>query len=284
MSYLILQSPLMDSQRREQAAAIAEADQVIQVRNHVVRFNGFNPEQLGELSDWAQQHRTDMAVLETIAPLSDLKLLAMDMDSTLINIECIDEIAEAAGKGTEVAAITEASMRGEIKDFTESLRRRVAMLEGVDATYLEHVYEHRLQLNPGAEHLLTTAKHHGITTLLVSGGFTFFTQRLKARLGIDHAYANELEVKAGKLTGRVLGDIVDGAAKARYLRELAQQLGAGPMQCMAIGDGANDLPMMSEVHYSVAYHAKPAVQAAARFSINYNGLDAVLHWFDKPNP
>ena len=280
MKYLVLQSPILDTQLREQIAAIAEADQVIQVRNHVVRFNGFNESLLEDIRHWCQQHKVDMAVLDELRSLNDIKILAMDMDSTLINIECVDEIAGCAGRKDQVAEITEATMRGEIKDFKESLIKRVALLEGTSAKCLQTIYDDILHLNPGAEALIETAHKHGITTLLVSGGFTFFTSRLKERLDLDYAYANQLEVLDGKLSGRVLGDILDGDAKANYLETLMEQLGATPEQCIAIGDGSNDLPMMSKVDYSVAYMAKPKVQEEARFSINHNGLDAVLNFFD----
>lgn len=215
------------------------------------------------------------------ARLSDYRVLAMDMDSTLINIECIDEIADAVGVKPQVAAITEAAMRGEITDFADSLRRRVALLEGVPESALAEVYEQRLRLNPGAEALLSAARQAGLTTLLVSGGFTFFTERLKQRLQLDHAYSNTLEVVDGKLTGRVLGDILDGAAKARHLAELCRSLNADPAtQAIALGDGANDLPMLNLAAINVAYHAKPAVRAAAAQAINFGGLDSVLYWFE----
>ena len=158
--------------------------------------------------------------------------------------------------------------------------KRVALLEGTSAQCLQTIYDDILRLNPGAETLIETAHKHGVTTLLVSGGFTFFTSRLKERLDLDYAYANQLEILDGKLSGRVLGDILDGDAKANYLSTLMEQLGATPEQCIAIGDGSNDLPMMSKVDYSVAYMAKPKVQEQARFSINHNGLDAVLNFFD----
>ena len=280
MKYLVLQSPILYAQLREQIAAIAEADQVIQVRNHVIRLNGFNESLLDDIRNWCQEHKVDMAILDELRSLSDIKILAMDMDSTLINIECVDEIAGCAGRKEEVAAITEATMRGEIKNFKESLIKRVALLEGTSADCLQTIYIDKLRLNPGAEALLETAQKHGITTLLVSGGFTFFTSRLKERLNLDYAYANQLEVLDGKLSGRVLGDILDGDAKANYISALMEQLGATPEQCIAIGDGSNDLPMMSKVQYSVAYRAKPAVQEQARFSINHSGLDAVLNFFE----
>lgn len=237
------------------------------------------------VDDWCRSRQLDHVWVPAGARLSDYRVLAMDMDSTLINIECIDEIADAVGVKPQVAAITEAAMRGEITDFADSLRQRVALLKGVPETALNEVYEQRLRLNPGAEALLNAAREAGLTTLLVSGGFTFFTERLKQRLKLDHAHANTLEVIDGKLTGRVLGDILDGAAKARYLRELCASLEVDPAkQAIALGDGANDLLMLGQAAINVAYHAKPAVRAAAGQAIDVGGLDSVLHWFEDTAP
>ena len=212
--------------------------------------------------------------------LGDFKLIAFDMDSTLINIECIDEIADAVGKKAEVAAITEATMRGEIKDFKESLRRRVALLEGVPVSALQQVYDQRLQLNPGASELVAACKDAGLKVLLVSGGFTFFANRVKERLGIDFARSNLLDEADGQLTGRVVqqswGDICDGAEKRRTLLEVASLLGVSPQECIAVGDGANDLPMMNEAGLSVAFHAKPTVREQAMVAIDTGGLDRLL--------
>ncbi len=212
--------------------------------------------------------------------LRDFKLIAFDMDSTLINIECVDEIAAAAGRKAEVAAITEAAMRGEITDYADSLRRRLALLRGVPLAALETVYAQHLQLNPGVQTFVSACQAAGLKTLLVSGGFTFFSERIRARLKLDFARANRLEVADGKLTGALVprpwGEIVDGAEKKRVLLEVAELLGILPEQTIAVGDGANDLPMMSAAGLSIAFHAKPAVREQAMLSITEGGMDRAL--------
>lgn len=226
---------------------------------------------------------TNSLALQDFTPplaLADFKLIAFDMDSTLINIECIDEIAETVGLKTEVAAITEATMRGEIADFKTSLRRRVALLKGVSLQDMERVYAERLQLNPGAIELIAACKKAGMKVLLVSGGFTFFADRIAARLGIDYAKSNELEVVNNLLTGGLVkqswGDICDGEEKRKTLLETCTLLGIKPSQSIAVGDGANDLPMMAAAGLSVAYRAKPKVREQAMVAINEGGLDRLL--------
>jgi phosphoserine phosphatase len=215
--------------------------------------------------------------------LQDFKLIAFDMDSTLINIECVDEIADAAGRKAEVAAITEAAMRGEITDYKDSLRRRVALLQGVTVDHLEQVYKHRLQLNPGAAELVLACKAAGLKVLLVSGGFTYFSERLRQRLALDFARSNQLEIIDGRLTGRLIdqswGDICDGAEKRRTLLEACDLMGCSPQQAIAMGDGANDLEMMGVAGLSVAYRAKPKVRAQAKVAIDMGGLDRLLELF-----
>ncbi len=215
--------------------------------------------------------------------LSDYRLIAFDMDSTLIDIECVDEIADAAGRKAEVAAITEAAMRGEIADYKESLRQRVALLAGVTVEQLEQVYRHRLQINPGADELVQACREAGLRTLLVSGGFTFFADRVKRRLQLDDARSNLLEVVDGRLTGRLLdqawGDICDGAEKRRAVLQTCERIGCSPQQAIAVGDGANDLDMMAAVGLSVAYRAKPKVRAQAKVAIDMGGLDRLLELF-----
>lgn len=215
--------------------------------------------------------------------LSDFKLIAFDMDSTLINIECVDEIADAVGKKAEVAAITEAAMRGEITDYKASLRQRVALLKGVTEAQIDQLYRERLRLNPGAAELVAACKQAGLKVLLVSGGFTHFTDRVRDQLSIDFTRSNLLEVQSGALTGRMVnqawGDICDGDEKRSMLLQTCAQLGIAPAQAIAMGDGANDLPMMRVAGLSVAYHAKPAVREQAMVRINSGGLDRLLKLF-----
>lgn len=247
-----------------------------------IRFEGVltdNPSGLLALPETIQQalniEQLDAAIVPTHRTLNDFKLVVFDMDSTLINIECIDELADFAGRKTEVSAITETAMRGEM-DYRESLQKRVAVLEGLDARVLARVFSERLLLNPGARELLDALQQSGIHTALLSGGFTYFTERLRIELGLDFATSNELEIVSGKLTGRVVGNIVDAQAKADHLKALTQEFGLARNQVMAVGDGANDLLMMAEAGTSVAYRAKPATQAKATHAINHGGLDSIL--------
>jgi phosphoserine phosphatase len=220
--------------------------------------------------------------------LRSFKLVAFDMDSTLINIECIDEIAAAAGRGAEVAAITEAAMRGEIADYAQSLRQRLALLRGVPLSALEQVYAERLRLNPGVEAFVAACQGAGLKTLLVSGGFTFFSERVRQRLGLDFARANMLDVADGRLTGALVprpwGEVVDGSEKRRVLLEVAELMGIAPEQAIAVGDGANDLPMMGVAGLSIAFHPKPAVLQQAMLSITSGGMDRALAVVLDPGP
>ena len=225
-------------------------------------------------------------VIQGFAPplkLADFRIAAFDMDSTLINIECIDEIAAAAGRKAEVAAITEAAMRGEISDFKDSLRRRLALLQGVPESALEAVLKERLQFNPGARELCAALKAAGLKLLLVSGGFSYFTRYVVQELGIDFVRSNELEIKDGRLTGGLIpqawGDICDGEEKRRMLLQCCDAIGAQPRQAIAVGDGANDLLMLGASGLSVAYHAKPRVREQAMVAINAGGLDRLLTLF-----
>ena len=232
------------------------------------------------LDAYCREHHIDWAIVPAGLKLRDFRLLAMDMDSTLINIETVDEIGAAVGKKDEIAAITLAAMRGEIADYATSLRQRVALLAGVPLAALDRLYTDTLRLNPGAEALLSAAKAAGLKTLLVTGGFTHFTDRLKQRLGFDRVAANVLGVKGDALDGTLVGDIIDGAAKKRAVLDFCNDLGCDPGEVLAIGDGANDLPMMHAVGFSVAFHAKPKVREAATAAIDFGALDSLLNWFE----
>lgn len=231
-----------------------------------------------DLTDVLDAAQLDGAYVASQRPWSEFRLLAMDMDSTLITIECIDEIADFAGVKSAVAAVTAAAMRGEL-EFQEALRRRVDLLSGLPVSVLESVFQERLRLSPGALELLDKAQSASMHTLLLSGGFTFFTNRLQQQLGLNETRANELEVRNETLTGRIQGPIVDGAVKARTVTEVADRLGIRREAILVVGDGANDLPMMRRAGVSIAYHAKPIVRKEATHSLNYVGLDGIPHLF-----
>ncbi len=246
----------------------------------VVRIQGAERTQAFDaLIPLIEAEKLDWAFVDAGKKLSDFGLICFDMDSTLITIECIDELADFAGKKAEVSEVTEAAMRGEI-DYRESLRRRLSLMAGLDARVLSKVYGERLLLSPGARELLEAAQNAGLRTAILSGGFTYFTERLRIELGFDFATSNELEISGGKLTGKVVGDIVDAAAKAHHLARLRDELGLRKDQVIACGDGANDLMMMAEAGLSVAFRAKPATRAQANVAINFCGLDALVNLFD----
>ncbi|MCY0388058.1 phosphoserine phosphatase SerB [Robbsia sp. Bb-Pol-6] len=276
---LTLQSlvPIAD-EHLDQLRRLSGATSLVEIDATACRLIAAPLEQREAVAHYCAAHALDHAYLPPLR-LADFGLLAMDMDSTLITIECIDEIADFCGLKAEVSAITEAAMRGEIGDFRESLRRRVALLAGLDASVLEQVYDARVRLSPGAETMLAGVRDAGLATLLVSGGFTFFTRRLKARLGIEEAHANTLEIVGGKLTGRVLGEIVDGEVKARHVLTACKALGIDGRQAIAMGDGSNDLPMMRVAGLSVAFRAKPVVRAGASVAFDHVGLDGLLRLF-----
>ncbi len=249
-----------------------------QIDAHAYRLHEAKPH--ADISSYCLEHRIDCGFVPAGKQLSDFGLVVMDMDSTLISIECIDEIADMQGLKPQVATITEEAMQGKI-DFAESLRRRVSLLKGLDEGALQRVYDERLKLNPGAEAMLTELKKQGIKTLLVSGGFVFFTERLKLRLGLDYTHANTLEIVDGKLTGRVLGQILDAQGKADWLVKIRDELGLKTEQVIAMGDGANDLKMMAKAGVSIAYHAKPVVREKASYALNFVGLDGLVRLFEK---
>ena len=260
----------------ERIAGLATATRIEQVAPHAYRLREAKPHDA--IATFCHDHQLDYGFVRPSQQLANFGLVVMDMDSTLISIECIDEIADMQGLKPQIAAITEAAMRGEI-DFTESLHRRVALLEGLEESALQRVYDERLQLNPGAEAMLTALKIHGIKTLLVSGGFVFFTERLKQRLGLDYAHSNTLEIVNGKLTGKVLGNIVDAQGKAEWLVHIRNELELKPEQVIAMGDGANDLKMLAQAGISIAYHAKPVVRSQASYAFNFVGLDGLVNLF-----
>lgn len=273
---LVIQGLEVETRDLKELARMTGANGIEQVRPNVFRLAHCTPHP--EVPALCERAHLDYGYVPDNQRLEDIGLVVMDMDSTLITIECIDEIADMLGIKPQVAEITAAAMRGEI-DFAESLTRRVALLAGLEESALERVYDERLRLSPGAELLLATLKAHGIKTLLVSGGFTFFTDRLKTRLGLDYTASNTLEIVNGRLTGRILGPIVDAQGKADWLKHVRDELGLSRAQVLAIGDGANDLRMLAEAGISVAYHAKPVVREKTTYAINYVGLDGVLNLF-----
>ena len=284
MSILVLQGPEATASRATALAALSGANAPEAIGTDTAdadltrawRLRGATRRE--GVAAWCDAQQLDHAWVPEGRRFSDLKLLALDMDSTLITIECIDEIGAFIGKKDEIAAITAQAMRGEL-DYPASLRRRVALLAGLDEEVLQDVYDEKLRLSPGAEQLVAHCKRYGVKLLLVSGGFSFYTERLKQRLGLDETLSNVLEIDAGKLSGRVLGTIVDAGAKAAKFKHMAQRLGAAREQTVAIGDGANDLKMMAEAGTSIAYRAKPVVRAQATHCLDHAGLDGVINLF-----
>jgi phosphoserine phosphatase len=276
---LVVQAPSIVREDLAVLAELTEADDVEPLRNAATEAYRFhNVRGYDGVEDACAAAKYDCALVPQRRAREHVRLVALDMDSTLITVECIDEIADMQGIKPAVAAITEAAMRGEI-DFRESLTRRVALLRGLPMAALERVYAERVRLSPGARSMLDGFKAVGAKSLLVSGGFTFFTERLRALVGIDHVLANVLEIENGALTGRVAGDVVDAQSKATYFRRLADEYRSDQGLAVAIGDGANDLPMLDQADVSIAYHAKPKVRARAMHAIDHCGLDAVLNLF-----
>ena len=275
---LVLQGPQASFDTLEGLAALAKPSRETRLGDHALRCEDvpFSAQLKDRVDAAAFEAGVDACFIEAGRTLRDFGLVAMDMDSTLITIECIDEIADMQGLKPQVAEITEAAMRGEL-DFAASLTRRVALLEGLAASSLERVYDERLRISMGGEAMLKAVQAAGLKTLLVSGGFTFFTERLQQRLSLDVAHANVLEVADGKLTGRVLGGIVDAEEKMRTVQRVCAQYGLEPRQAIVMGDGANDLKMMGIAGLSVAFRAKPVVRAQADVALNFVGLDGILN-------
>jgi phosphoserine phosphatase len=272
MSLLVLQGNDLTEDKAKEISVSVEGQLHIAKRFVTINSNELSPTDVESLR---QRYSFDINLIPDTFKHDKAGLLVTDMDSTLISIECIDEIADFMNLKPQVAEITEAAMRGEI-DFETSLRKRVSLLKGLDVSVLEKVYDDRLRLNPGAEVLVSQLKQAGIKLGLVSGGFTFFTDRLKSRLGLDFSQANKLAVHNGKLAGEVEGEICGAQAKSDFLHQCCETLNIAPNQTLAVGDGANDLVMMQPAGLSVAYHAKPKVQQQADTAINHNGLDAIL--------
>ena len=275
--HLVIQSADVATPDLKHLAKLSGASRIERLTPEAFRLCDAKP--ADGVADACEQARLDYAFVPEARRLDAFRLLVMDMDSTLITIETIDELADMVGLKPQVAAITAQAMRGEI-EYNESLERRVALLAGLDETALDRVYDERLKLTPGAQRLLASVNRHGIKTLLVSGGFTRITERLKPRLGLDFTYANTLETRGGKLTGKVVGRIVNADGKRDELIRVREAMGIERSQIIAIGDGANDLKFMAEAGVSIAYHAKPVVREQATHALTHVGLDGVLNLFN----
>jgi len=273
---LIIQGLEVNNSDLRSVAKLCHANGIERITGQAFRLT--NATYSNDIPEYCLQSELDFAFVSPEQKLSDIKLIVMDMDSTLLAIESIDEIADMQNIRPEVSAITLQTMRGEIS-FEESLTRRTWLLRGVHQDALQKVYDERVRLSPGAEKMLQQAKRCGIKTMVLSGGFTFFTERIKEKLGLDFAAANVLEIENNKLTGKVVGEIIGKQGKAQVLKQVRDSLGLKREQVIAIGDGANDLGMMAESGISIAYHAKPIVKQHATYSINYVGLDGVINLF-----
>lgn len=275
---LIIQGADVDTVDLKRIAKHAGAQGIEQISSSAFRLQDVRED--ADVSQLCEAARLDFAFVPEARRLSQYRLLAMDMDSTLITIETIDELADLVGFKKEVAAITEAAMRGEI-EYDESLRRRLAVMKGLEEAALQRVYEERVRLTPGAEKLLARAQSLGLKTLLVSGGFTYVTDRLKTRLNLDYTRSNCLEIVDGRLTGNVIGEIVNADGKRTALLEVAKTLGLAREHLIGIGDGANDLKFMAECGVSIAYHAKPVVRGQTTHALNHVDLSGVLPLFNE---
>jgi phosphoserine phosphatase len=275
---LIIQGLDIQNSDLRAIAKLAGASQIERITGEAFRLLDAQPHP--DISGYCDEAELDHSFIQSGIKLTDFALVAMDMDSTLIAIESIDEIADIHNVKPQVSEITQATMRGEI-NFAESLTRRTALLSGLAQDALQKVYDERLQLNPGAEKMLKKLQALGIKTMVISGGFTFFTERIKARLGLDYAFANTLDIQNGKLTGQVLGNIIGASGKGMVLKQVREALGLRKEQVIAIGDGANDLKMLAEAGIGIAFHAKPVLREKATFSINHVGLDGIINLFEQ---
>jgi len=273
---LIIQGVEVETSDLRELAKLSGASQIDRITGSAFRLIGASQQEY--IPSFCLEAKLDFAFVNQIENLTNYRLLAMDMDSTLVGIESIDEVADMHGVRRQVAELTEKAMYGEI-NFSECLIQRVALLKGLDHRALQRVYDERLILNPGAEKMLKQLKTSGIKTMLVSGGFTFFTDKLRDRLGLDYAFANTLEIINGRLTGNLVGEIMGAQGKGRVLKQICNELGFMKESLIAVGDGANDLYMFAEVGVSVAYHAKPIAQKNATHVINHVGLDGIVNIF-----
>jgi phosphoserine phosphatase len=271
---LIIQGIEIETSDLRELAKLSGASQIERINRNAFRLIDASRQDC--ISELCLEAELDFAFVDEHKNLNHFRLMAMDMDSTLVGIETIDEIADIHGIRKQVAEITEKTMYGEV-DFSEGLIQRVALFKGLDHSVFQRVYDERLMFNPGAEKMLKQMKIAGIKTMLISGGFTFFTDRLKDRLGLDYTFANTLEIVNGKLTGRLVGEVFGAKGKGQVLNKICNELGFKKENLIAIGDGANDLPMFAEAGVSIAYHAKPIVQENATYSINHVGLDGVIN-------
>ena len=271
--HLIIQGIEVETADLKQLAKLSGASAIDRLSDSAFRLCNAQP--ASGIAELCASARLDHGFIPEGRRLSDFKLLVMDMDSTLITMETIDELADMVGIKAEVAKITESAMRGEI-EYDESLRRRLALLKGLDESALQRVYDERLRFSPGAETLLEKIRAAGIRTLLVSGGFTYMTDRLKTRAKLDYTHSNVLEIINGKLTGKVIGNIVNADMKCASLLRVATELGITREQIAGVGDGANDLKFMAECGISVAWRAKPVVREKTTYALNHSGLDAML--------
>ncbi len=278
---LIIQGLDIQNHDLRHIAKLAQASHIERITGEAFRL--VNATEHSEIPNYCADAQLDFAYVTPNKKLSEFGLVVMDMDSTLIAIESIDEIAALCNVKQQVAEITASTMRGEI-DFSESLIRRTALLKGLPEDLLQQVYDQKVKLSLGADKMLHKMKLAGLRTMVISGGFTFFTDRIKAKLGLDFSFANQLEITDGKLTGSVAGEIIGAKGKADILKNIRDQLHLNKEQVIAIGDGANDLPMLTEAGTSIAFHGKPILQGKTTFSINYVGLDAVINFFEQASP